>query len=405
MGTKHSSSDEWIELYNPSACTIDLNNWTLGGANNYYTTGNFTIPLANTPNSLTIAPDHYLVITSNSNVFQSTSITFTPLVASNLNLANYYQSLKLVSPSNTLVDTANYAGSTYWPAGSASPNYASMERNGHLDDGPAAWVTYAGPTGPTSTNVKDYNGNYIRGTPGGPNWSATVTVTPSPAPTPTKRYYTPTSPPPTPAPKLAINEFLPRAGYDWNNDGKIDVYDEFIEIENVGVINVNMSGWRLTDDPNSGSSPFSLPSQIIKPGQRMVFYGSKTHILLIDSGDSVRLINSRGVIVDARTYGPVTAPDQSWCRIPDGIGYWTHPCFPTPGNENALTGSAPVQPTSIAIEPTPCLLADTVSIPFVDAICNAFGADIWNNNYWNALAGQKDFPVPDDYSKWQTTVQ
>ena len=421
MGTKANSSDEWIELYNPSACSIDLTNgWSLVGINSYYYTStsyNFAISFpadSKTGAHIIINPNGYLVIAADANVFQASSITFTPFVPDSnttpWTLANNYESLKLVSPSSTTVDTANayatsYYGNYYWPAGTSSPNYASMERYHNLDDGPGGWVTYANPNTP-STGPKDSKGNLIQGTPGGPNWAYNVaTITPSPMPTATKKIKTPTPFPPTPAPKLAINEFLPRAGHDWNNDGQINVYDEFIEIENVGVINVSLSGWSLSDDPNIGGKRYSLPAQTIKPGQRMVFYGSTTGILLIDSGDSVRLTNSRGVIVDARTYGPVEAADQSYCRIPDGIGYWTHPCFPTPGNENALTGVAPVQPTSIAIEPTPCLLADTVPGPFVQAICDAFGADVWNQNYWNQLAGQSDFPVQDNYSKWQTTVR
>lgn len=421
MGTKASASDEWVELYNPSSCAIDLTNgWSLVGINSYYYTStsyNFAISFpadSKTGAHIIINPNGYLVIAADANVFQASSITFTPFVPDSnttpWTLANNYESLKLVSPSSTTVDTANayatsYYGNYYWPAGTSSPNYASMERYHNLDDGPGGWVTYANPNTP-STGPKDSKGNLIQGTPGGPNWAYNVaTITPSPMPTATKKIKTPTPFPPTPAPKLAINEFLPRAGHDWNNDGQINVYDEFIEIENVGVINVSLSGWSLSDDPNIGGKRYSLPAQTIKPGQRMVFYGSTTGILLIDSGDSVRLTNSRGVIVDARTYGPVEAADQSYCRIPDGIGYWTHPCFPTPGNENALTGVAPVQPTSIAIEPTPCLLADTVPGPFVQAICDAFGADVWNQNYWNQLAGQSDFPVQDNYSKWQTTVR
>ncbi len=414
MGTKASPSDEWIELYNPGTCSIDLTNgWSLVGINYYSTTGNFTLssPVDASGNHAIIGPGGYLVIAADSNVFQPSSITFTPFVPKgSWTLANTYQSLKLLSPSNTVIDTANaysssYYGNYYWPAGTASPNYASMERYGSLDDGPSAWVTYANPNTP-STGPKDSKGNLIQGTPGGPNWAYNVaTITPSPMPTATKKIKTPTPLPPTPAPKLVINEFLPRAGHDWNNDGQVDVYDEFIEIENIGTVSVNLSGWDLSDDPNIGGKDFPLPGQTLKPGQRAVFYGSTTGILLIDSGDTVNLTNPYGVIVDSRSYGPVEAPDQSYCRIPDGIGYWTHPCFPTPGTENALTGFTPAPPSNIAVEPTPCLLSDTVPLPFVQAICNAFGADIWNQNYWNNLAGQNEFPVPDNYSKWQTTVQ
>ncbi len=396
MGTKYSSNDEWIELYNPSSVAINLGGWSLATADGY-----LNIALSNI---LLPSGGYYLLAHTSSStptpsacvVFKSTDVTVDQTFTGNL-LSNYGETLELIDPSGNQIDVAG--NSSGWLAGTAYPNYASMERRGlFLGTSSGSWITYADPNAADRT-VHDCGGNLVNGTPRHQNWAWGL------VPTAIPKTKTPTSPPPTPAPKLAINEFLPRAGHDWNNDGQINVYDEFIEIENVGVINVSLSGWSLSDDPNIGGKSYSLPSQTLKPGQRAVFYGSTTGILLIDSGDSVRLTNPSGLIVDARTYGPVEAADQSYCRIPDGIGYWTHPCFPTPGNENALTGVAPVQPTSIAIEPTPCLLADTVPGPFVRAICDAFGADVWNQNYWNQLAGQSDFPVPDNYSKWQTIVK
>jgi hypothetical protein len=303
--------------------------------------------------------------------------------------------LDLKDPLGNLVDTANSDGGS-WPAGTASPYYASMERRGTVLDSATAWITYAGPT---SSTVRDCSGNHVRGTPKRANWAWTVTATPSPRP-PTK---TPTRSP-TPFPHLVINEFLPRPGFDWNNDGEVNVYDEFIEVENLGPINVTLQGWKLDDGLNIGSSPFSLPSKTLKPGERAVFYGSQTHILLDDSGDEVRLINPRGVIVDARGYTVIKYPDQSICRIPDGAGYWRFPCSPTPGNENTLTGSVPSVPPEKASQPV-CSFADTVPDEFREAECNSFGADVMNRKYWDDQAGQAEFPVPDIYSKWQTIVE
>src|SRR5581483_8302649 len=194
---------------------------------------------------------------------------------------------RLYDPANTIIDTANSDGGS-WPAGLASPGYQTMERRANVADSATAWVTYAG----SGSIVRDRGNNVIRGTPGDANWATTVTVTPSPKPTATKKRVTPS---PTPFAHVVINEFLPRPGFDWNNDGEVNVYDEFIEIENLGPINVNLSGWKLDDEPNIGSSPFTLPSKTLKPGERAIFFGSQTHILLDDSGDEVRLINSRGV--------------------------------------------------------------------------------------------------------------
>jgi hypothetical protein len=116
------------------------------------------------------------------------------------------------------------------------------------------------------------------------------------------------------------------------------------------------------------------------------------------------LTNTRGIIVDARSYGPVESPDQSHCRIPDGY-YWRFPCFPTPGTENSLTGVAPVPPPVVASQQPPCLMADIVPAPFRDAECYGFGADMFNPKYWDDQSGFNEFPVMDNLSKGRAVVK
>jgi len=403
MGTKASSSDEWVELYNPSACDINLSGWTLTD------NGNVNISLSGT-----IQVGKYFLLGRYTSVF--TDVTINQIFSGSLN--NNGATLYLLDPSGSSVDTANAAGG-YWPAGSAYPSYASMERflispsELYTD-----WRTFGGvPFG------HDRNGNLVNGTPGRSNWALTLILTPTATPTitktptitrtptvtgtlptltPTRR---PTGIPPTPFAHVVINEFLPRAGFDWNNDGLIDVNDEFIEIENLGPINVNLSGWKLSDDPNIGGKTFVLPGQTLKPGQRAVYYGLTTHILLVDSGDTIRLTNPSGVIVDARGYGVVKYPDQSHCRIPDGDGYWQLACLPTPGNGNVLTGALPALPPAKINQPAPCLLPDTTPAEFRLAVCSPYGADIWNRKYWDDAAGQNQFVIPDPFSKGEIIVE
>ena len=95
---------------------------------------------------------------------------------------------------------------------------------------------------------------------------------PNPHPTATpKGTATKTPITPTPPTHIAINEFLPRPGRDWNNDGFVNTGDEFIEIINHGTISVNLSGYTLDDEANVGSKPFALPSITLAPGERIVF--------------------------------------------------------------------------------------------------------------------------------------
>ena len=263
------------------------------------------------------------------------------------------------------------------------------------------WYTFIGPPPPPDQIVFDRDDHPVKGTPGERNWAATVTATPSPVPT---RFKTATPRPPTPFAHMVINEFLPRAGTDWNQDRVIDVYDEFIEVKNLGPIDVDIRGWKLDNISSAGSSAFILPSKILKPDDRAIFYASLSRISLHDSGGTVRLTNTRGIVIDARSYGPVADPDETHCRIPDGFD-WRFPCFPTPGNENKLTGSAPIPPPNTAGHPPACLLPDTVPDVFRNAECNGFGSDIFNAKFWDDQSGFEDFPVLDMFSKWRAIVK
>ncbi|MGD8405866.1 MAG: Ig-like domain repeat protein [Anaerolineales bacterium] len=205
-------------------------------------------------------------------------------------------------------------------------------------------------------------------------------------------------------PILGISEFLPRPGYDWNNDGIVDVFDEFIEIINAGQIDVNLSSYRLDDEENLGSVPYTLPSITLKPGERAVFYAAETGILLSDAGDTVRLLRG-STVVDAYTYGVVRYPDQSWCRIPDRLGYWNDPCFPTPGNPNALTGNFPLPPEGpTGYLPSVCLLPDTTPKVFVYAECEVGGDKIWNRRYWDEEDDAKPVKL-EEPQKWETVFK
>lgn len=400
-GTINNRSADWIELYNPGSTDIDLTGWVLWAqdgvptinltgvipAGGFYLLANYSVPLATSTPTAAASPTCL--------VFQlSDHVRIDQYFTGDLSQSG--ETLYLDDPNHVPIDYANRNGGS-WPAGSTS-NSRSMERAGLVPDSDTAWVTYANDTTPNF--VHDCGGNRVYGSPGQANWAWSVTITPSPVPT---KYKTPTPFPPTPFAHMVINEFLPRAGTDWNQDGAIDVYDEFIELKNLGPIAVNLQNWKIDDDANAGANPYSLPSKTLQPGQRAVYYGKATGILLKDSGGSVRLINARGVVIDQRTYGPVQYPDQSTCRLPDGY-YWRFPCFPTPGNENAAKGILPAPPPSAA-QPPPCLLSDVVPEPFRLAECFGFGTDIFNPKYWDDQSGFAEFIVKDLFNKGRQIVK
>jgi hypothetical protein len=224
--------------------------------------------------------------------------------------------------------------------------------------------------------------------------------TTSTIPTPTRL---PTAIPPPPL--IAINEFVPRPGHDWNNDGVINVGDEYIELLNHGVVDVDLGGYSLDDEVNIGSAPFRLPSITLKPGERRVLYGSETGLLLSDGGDGVRLLKPNGELGDAYNYRVVRFPDQSYCRLPDngGADDWNQNCFPTPGLQNSLSGSSVNPPTSGG-EESLCPIADTLPDDFVLAECFPFGGNIWNPAYWDEFGWFDERFLPESPGKWNVFV-
>ncbi len=228
-GTAASTSDEWIELYNPGTNPVNLTGWILKGADgtpNIALTG--TLP----------AGGYFLLERTDDN-------TVSDIAADQIfsgDVGNTNESLQLWDPSNRLIDTANSNGGN-WPAGS-STTFGSMERRAVIIDSDTAWITNTGVV----AFGKDANGVALKGTPKHPNWAVSVTATPSPTLTPTKRPTSTRTPTPLPPPPLvAINEFVPRPGHDWNNDDVVNVGDEYIELLNHGVIDVNLSGYSLDD--------------------------------------------------------------------------------------------------------------------------------------------------------------
>jgi len=381
-GTQASSSDEWIELYNPGIISVNISGWSLKSAD-----GGLNISLS----GIIPAGGYFLLE-------RTDDTTVSDIAADQIytgDLSNSSEILRLYDPSNVIVDTANGNGG-FWPAGNAS-THGSMERRAVVADSDTAWITNTG----VIANGLDADGNAIKGTPKQANWAFTVTATPSPIPTAFKTA-TPRSVYVPPPPLLAINEFVPRPGHDWNNDGVIDVGDEYIELINHGVVDVNLSGYRLDDEANIGSSPFSLPAITLKPGERIAFYGSETGLLLSDGGDGVRLLKSTGQLVDAYNYSTVNFPDQAFCRLPDngGLDDWNTNCYPTPGLPNSLSGSLLRPPTQNNEDEPLCPIADTLPQDFVLAECEAFGHNIWNRYYWDKFGWYDYMTLPNINSKW-----
>lgn len=384
-GTQYSSNDEWIELYNPGSQNISLAGWLLKSSD-----GSPNISLSGTIE----AGGYYLLERT-----EDTTDVESDLLYSG-SLSNSGEILRLFAPNGEVVDRANENGGA-WPAGILS-SQSSMQRSRISADSDFVWVTYD-PANDTGTRAKDDGENDINGTPGRANRPINVSPTATPGAGGSSGSGG-VSGGVELEPILGISEFLPRPGHDWNNDGKVDVFDEFIEIINAGQIDVDLSAYKVDDEQDLDSAPYTLPDITLEPGERAVFYAAETGILLSDAGDTVRLLRG-STVVDAYTYTVVRYPDQAWCRIPDRLGYWNAPCFPTPGNPNALTGTFPQPPgPSTGYRAPVCLLPDTTPEEFVYAECEAGGDGIWNRLYWDGT-GFIEWLLSEETQKWETVLE
>jgi len=207
-GTVASSSDEWIELFNPNAFPVDLAGWSLSDD------GDLTVILAGI-----IAPySYFLLERTDDNAISN--ITADLIYSGNLN--NIGELLELRDPSGAMIDSAD--GSGGWPAGTRS-THASMERLGGTDI-PGNWTSYNGRGG-SGLNA---HGGPVLGTPRQMN---SPFLAPSP-PTPTSQ--------PTIFSHLAvmINEVA------WSGTHS-SANDEWIELHNPGTAPIDLTGWFLSD--------------------------------------------------------------------------------------------------------------------------------------------------------------
>jgi cardiolipin synthase len=125
---------------------------------------------------------------------------------------------------------------------------------------------------------------------------------------------------------VVINEVLPAPGEQF--DG------EWIELFNCGDLAVDIGGWSLDDIPDGGSKPFLIPNGTsVPPEGFLVFYNSTTHLAFNNDGDTVRLLDAGGALVDQFSYNS-SAYDISWGRVPDGNHGWERIARPTPGAPN-----------------------------------------------------------------------
>ena len=121
---------------------------------------------------------------------------------------------------------------------------------------------------------------------------------------------------------------------DANNDGVVDRHtDAFVELTNIGVDTLDLSGWLLGDDDIIVSRFFPFPDDVLlMPGGYITIFGGGTPVDipgtvlsakgrigngLSSGGDVVHLIMPDGKTVVRSVRVPKATPDVSWLFSPD----------------------------------------------------------------------------------------
>jgi len=143
---------------------------------------------------------------------------------------------------------------------------------------------------------------------------------------------------PTYSDQIIINEIVPHPATSSS--------DEFIELYNFGISDVDLSGWQIDDIAGGGSSPYTIPTgTIILVGKYLTFYNSIDHISLNDSGDSARLIDPNGDEKSATSYLS-SDRGQSYSKFDSG---WQWTTKPTPLAKNLLIVEVAAQDPDVQI--------------------------------------------------------
>ncbi len=143
-GTAASSSDEFIELFNPGGQPVDLTDWKLNA-----TDGTPEIALSG------VVPAYGFFLLERTNDETVSGVAADQIYSGSL--SNSSETLELRDESGALIDSANADGGS-WPAGTGSPEHRSMERV--APEAGAGWQSNDG----SKINGQDADGNPLNAT-------------------------------------------------------------------------------------------------------------------------------------------------------------------------------------------------------------------------------------------------
>jgi len=287
MGTKASSSDEWIELYNNTNQDIDLNGWSL------YEDKTLIEPLTN----IVKARSYYLIERTDDSTIKNIKASQEPTPWGGYGLNNKGENLKLLDKESKIIDQVD--NSQGWLGGD-SVSFKTMERIDSLKIGSDKnnWQTSSSQGGSF-----DSDNNPINGTPNSKN-----SIKSKP-----KEYPL----------KIIINEILPSPkGSDSEN--------EWIELKNLNNKEVSLFGWIVRDKKGTIQS-YSFPEKtIIEPQGFLILTRPISNITLNNSEDGLELLQPNNNIVSSVNY--INAPLNKSYNYINNEWVWSNQLSPNKEN-------------------------------------------------------------------------
>jgi len=127
----------------------------------------------------------------------------------------------------------------------------------------------------------------------------------------------------------------------------------FVELYNSGGTRVDLNQWKL-ENVSSPATSYILPaSAIIEPNGFLVFSRPQSGIIFNIDGDTVKLTDFGGSVVDSQSYPGTLGYNNAMGRSADGTGVWTSCTEATPGRSNLCPEPSPTPtPTPTPVVPT-----------------------------------------------------
>lgn len=363
-GPSGSSTDEFVELYNPTDAPVDITGWQLVKR----TASGAAYPLVDSFEALTVAAHGYVLVAHPTGYTGSIAPDARYTSTNSLSADN---SVEIVSPVG-IVDLVGWGSATHVEGARApAPGSAkSIERKAlpsstsadMLDGGPDV---FRGNSEDADHNDADFVSRDVPEPQASTSELEFITAA-APAPKATNTNQTaPAAPAPaiqTPAPvaqsvphTVVLSEILldPKGP---------DTTEEFIELVNIGDVAIDLTNWKLSD---ASKASYTIPNGSVTPGGWFVVKRSDSGIALNNTGgETATLTAPDGVVTSTVTWQGSAVEAQSYALV-KAVWVWTGKLTPGSANEYVDPNRAPV--ASIRDVETSIRIRDSVTLSAADS--------------------------------------